>query len=877
MKQILCLVFCLLLAAPLRGTDTETAEKEMQALRSRCAAAEKELDRMVENKTGLAEYFRLIAELERLESDLARLESFLDRLSRDAQKRLPDFQITAHRNDFNGPPVDGPFRSGDILACTAEVTHPEPPEGPKPTELYWQLYDPQQKPITGVTKRVQAYESGTTLTYRFRFRINSLPPGTYTVGLTHYRVDDHNVRSQAAYEFRVAKAPGVRIRKLLVTEKPGGAVHCSVLGNQALPHCYVLYETDEKTPVTIFIRITAKGSGEAFFEKEYTRDPAGKNGSGQKFGIRLDQGVVPLNRTVFFEAKLTIPDSPESAVRRVAFKQRFYELKIKAPNRLKSNTPGRFTLTVPDRFTPPFTTELTPSPGLALHYEKDALTGTVTGISESGTQKTVLRAGVTDSRGRIAKGSVTITIAGLFEEKPDPDKLSVVPGAAEWKKSNRLYVRPEKSEEETATSRKEHPPAVQSGQVQWYDLSEYDAEEEGAKGATGRFQAYIKKGWGRVKHGKYIVKDRKDRVAFQAVYKHGKLWEYSDYTLYKGKKYLAETLKRPTAGWKTYTDYHIPEGTKYWEQSYRENDPENTYQYQWWLPSGAREGISAGSENAFEYHIFFNASTDREEDTSSASISKAIPFNQNGATEKDISYNYEYPSFQSEKDAIEKAFSDMKSNNKQYLTYESVRTYCFIEKDGQREIKTIDHFTNVYKKGRHVETQIHYKNGKKVYEKSKTRMDVNDADRGLKRFSRLQKEIQSMVPEDLPDIKKGLARTFSKKTENRKLMARLGHMTEIQVRQWEREQFTSLARILVNTARAGRTTALDPAALWRKGLITLDKFNEISRAIRENKVRNHFEPGIKRFLSAAQRKTTSGRKKAEIGRASCRERVCHRV
>ena len=120
-----------------------------------------------------------------------------------AEANFGSFSISMWRDTYNGPPVEGPLRNGDIVAFTAEVPHAGSQDKLVDANLYWQLYDPKGAPIEGVAKSRRVTETGGHKTSRFRIRLDDLDDGTYTVALTHRHVTDSARRRQAQIRFEV--------------------------------------------------------------------------------------------------------------------------------------------------------------------------------------------------------------------------------------------------------------------------------------------------------------------------------------------------------------------------------------------------------------------------------------------------------------------------------------------------------------------------------------------------------------------------------------------------------------------------------------------------------------------------------------------------
>ncbi len=914
------------------GNDIETARRELRHLKSQYNAYSRQLEELKSGKLDLPRLFQLTASLQKLEQDLQHLQPFLEKCYTDSSVCLPEFTIQARLMDYDGPEVRGFLSNGDILACRAAVTQPAGPGGrPVATELFWQLYDSGGRPVSGVSKRIQTSQKKSDKTYGFRFRLDNLDPGIYIVGLTHYLLSDPKVRTQAVYRFRVDKKPDARITQIYVTDSPEGTTHEPVIGNEALAHCFIRYALAREENVTIAVKVTDTSSGDIVFEETYPRKVNG-DCQKQRFGIRLEKGVVPLDRTVMYSVEI---HSSKKCIARasVKFKRAAYKLFIRVPETIPSNDARPFTLSVPKKFIPPYTVDLNASTGLVLHYEPNALTGTVTGISESKTIQTGFRATVTDKQGRIANGSVQLRVTGLFDgksqsrlfavdppsagliRKPDkkkkhaviihapsqltsgreveftlkvpavfkppyhldlnpssglvvarlPGELSgTVTGIAQKKTvTARLNVRVRDAEgrigiggkmlkikpapEEKQTSKKRD---FVPGKVDWYTRKMVYGypkwERWDGKSKESRIQGYYTKKGKFLYHGEFISLNDDKSLYGKGEYTHGKPARVFRYTSWEGKQYLYWQKTYTENGGYHYIQYHYPKGIKNIE--YHVDTQGRTYGQKWnWDRFGAIryiENYVYGIPEGIAYSI--NIGPYKDKGYTWASISATTY--KNDKPLKTVRWIFRYP-YKEKKPASEQALADFKSENKRYLTRELITEYD--ENDSMvREV------SNWYEDGRLSKSDKRDFSGGTGTAESKSTASARETPQNVKegkeRFVQLNKTIASMVPPDLAELRKGLEANFRKRMQDKKLLADLGGLSDMDAAQWEKKQLAAVSRLLVNCARAGKTTQLNAAALFNAGLITRKEFNEVGLSIRKNRVRAHYAPGIRNVFARAK-------------------------
>ncbi|RJR35859.1 MAG: hypothetical protein C4576_24575 [Desulfobacteraceae bacterium] len=318
---------------------------------------------------------------------------------------FPVFEVKATRGEYQAPPVDGPLENGETVALRALVPHPET-EKPLLTNLIWQLYDERGAPVSRYHKQVQASETGGEREYRVRFLLEGLSNGKYTAALTHQLALKPEVRRQGSVSFTLFQP--VRITRIWATDEAGDETAKESLRNDQLPHLYLTFEM-EKGIEAVRTKLTArnKKTGAEIYslEREYRR----KDRPEQRTGVRLAAGAVKVGDEVEFEAAITSAHG-KPQVARTSFTVEGYPVSLAAPSRLRSGDQGRFSVSVPDNFEPPLMVEVS-GRGLTIgRPSAQALSGTVSGFSESGDKAGTLVATVTDAAGRTGRASASVTI-----------------------------------------------------------------------------------------------------------------------------------------------------------------------------------------------------------------------------------------------------------------------------------------------------------------------------------------------------------------------------------------------------------------------------------------------------------------------------------
>lgn len=390
-------------------SDKEDLLRQLEALESRYLRYEIRADRIKADKAGLEEYFLLLEDVKSLEREIERLEDKLAKAGDDQDPALPEFEVHGFLEQIGGDPISPYAGNGDIVAFSAAVEHPAFKGDGKPSEIFFQLYDSSDRPVSGVFKRHKALEAGTRKTYTFRFRLDQMPQGQYRVGATHYLLEKPDVKTQASATFKVFDA--AVLDGIVVTDRPNGSPHQNFITNEKLPHIYVFYKLAqgiESAEVTLEV---ADGKHKlAAMTQERGADK-------RYFGIRLEKGSFKPEQDLVVTASVRTPDGKVKTARS-SFSVGYYRLVLHAPRVLESGKTAGFRLEVPDTFIPPFSVSLKPSEGVVVHHSEGDLNGTVTGVGKQYDTSVWLSAGVRDSRGHLAKGAVSLNL------KAHPQKVA---------------------------------------------------------------------------------------------------------------------------------------------------------------------------------------------------------------------------------------------------------------------------------------------------------------------------------------------------------------------------------------------------------------------------------------------------------------------
>ena len=519
------IIILFLFLLPIAGAqDITDVSDQLDALKKKHIRYQIRAEQIQLQKSPLADYFLLLSDIEILEKEIEELEQILEQSSADMDLVLPSFEIKAFLDKVQGAPIKDYVSNGDIVAFSADVEHPLFDGDPKPSEIFWQLYDNKGNPVPGVLKRKQTYEGG-IVPYTFRFRLDSLPSGIYKVGLTHYLLESQEIKTQTSTSFEIFDAAS--IKKIIVTDKPGGKENQSYLTNDKLPHIYVYYTLAkgvESADATIMV-VDAK-SGDCMTSVTQTR-PKEK----QYLGIRLEKNTLKSRQNLKVVAKITTPDQKTKTLES-RFSVGFYKARILLPIHLKSREAENFRVSLPNDFKGPFLVNINPSPGVVAGHTNNGLTGTVTGIATDYNMSGWLEATVTDSTGRIAKGIADFMI------KTKPKQVVAGTGKSSSTKTSFKKVSPP---DWPMASPPSSPctPSYADGKQTLSPKTGSDVEWRFIDDGAYHKYFQVKKGTGK-KHGLYLeFRYQNDQIKYldtEGWYENGKMhgvWrQYS-----KGKKY----------------------------------------------------------------------------------------------------------------------------------------------------------------------------------------------------------------------------------------------------------------------------------------------------------------------------------------------------
>jgi hypothetical protein len=329
---------------------------------------------------------------------------------------LPPFKIAGSINSVQGPAISGPLQNGDILEFLAEVEHPAS-ETLLATQLFWQVYDAGKQPVAGLNKSLNTYEKGGKKPYTFRFRLDNMNNGEYTVALAHRLVSNPDVSTQAVFPFRVFQE--VKIDRLVVTDGKGDQENKTEMHPGDAPQMFVYYTLAANTG-KVKVALTAKESTSGrVIESTVVERPRDGEAPPYRVGLGLPAGLLKAGDRIAFEARIMTRDgktqAADTAFRIIPEK---YELKIMAPKMIVGDQVADYALVPPDVFEPPFIVDVSGGP-LVVKKTADPLRGKFQGPATTTTKSHTLNFLVRDAKNRTASGIARVTVRGL-----DPATLS---------------------------------------------------------------------------------------------------------------------------------------------------------------------------------------------------------------------------------------------------------------------------------------------------------------------------------------------------------------------------------------------------------------------------------------------------------------------
>ncbi|MCG8550586.1 MAG: hypothetical protein MI799_09320 [Desulfobacterales bacterium] len=383
--------------------DTLDLSRELKALKVTYKACLIRAERIHENRQNLEDYFQLLSDIKGLEEKIEALEARLSGRAKGLDMTLPAFEIKGFYNQPGGKPMGSYASNGEIAAYSAQIEHPVFDGNPVATEVFFQLYGLDGKPVPKVFKRHKAYETGTTKTYRFRFKLDHLPQGEYKVGATHYLLENPDVRTQAWVPLKVFDA--AVIDHLFATDTPGSKNRQGLITNDKQPHIYVYYSLAQGVKsADVAISVFDADTGTPIVSLSRTR-PKEK----QYLGIRLEKDVFKKDQRFRVQASVTTPDG-RTKTAETLFDVGYYRLKLRMPGFIASGSTAGYAIQIPDVFEQPVKVDLNPSKALVLHHRPNSLTGKATGVGKEYDTRAQIRIRVTDAKDRIAQTTFSLTV-----------------------------------------------------------------------------------------------------------------------------------------------------------------------------------------------------------------------------------------------------------------------------------------------------------------------------------------------------------------------------------------------------------------------------------------------------------------------------------
>lgn len=390
--------------APLgRWTDAFTVEWSVNGEVYKTTPGGGEKAQLIRFKTDRIDGPRFTLSVRLLEAASGRILAYRERKVSFAQAAfaLPSFTVRGAKDDYDGPPLTGAVRNGEILAFSAEIDFPMA-DPPPIVNLLWDVRDASGQPVMGLSKTDQTVGSGTRQTFGFKFRPATLSNGVYTVVLTQTLAADPTRMRRGEAKFSIHES--VRIERLAVAADTKAQAHRDVLYGDEVPHLFAYYRLDGAKSVSADLTV-ADDAGRVLYSETLTRPD--KPGDVQRVGVRLRPDVVKVGQAAIFSVRLTAPDG-QSAEASTGFRVENHKLGLSLPDRLKSGELARFRITPPEYFTPPFTVDLDSHGAVATHDGK--LGGTLTGIAQAGGGGGTLRVTLTDAAKRTATGTARFTV-----------------------------------------------------------------------------------------------------------------------------------------------------------------------------------------------------------------------------------------------------------------------------------------------------------------------------------------------------------------------------------------------------------------------------------------------------------------------------------
>lgn len=375
---------------------------------------------------------------------------------------MAPFQIRASLNDYDGPPLPASVQNGDVLAFQADLKHPA--GKPEPAQLFWQVYDGAGKPVPGLGKQEQVYESGGIRNHRFKIRLDDLADGEYSVGLTHVFNAAPGVKVNAVSRFRIAQA--VRIDRVLATDSPDDQKHKALFPPDREPLLYAHYTIGQGVHKAT-LTLTAKDAKGQTIESVSLERPRPGETPPYRAGLAVPAGKIPAGEEILFEASIVAENGRRHSAR-TTFTKEAYRLALNAPKALKSGENRPFFITVPKSFKEPFVVDVRASgKGLSAGHTPGSLHGTVGGIAAEYAETGNLVVKVTDAGGNSASAQARILIEPSGKQhadaQPPAPKPTVPASPSPVRTPSPMHASPSHSGIESSPSPQPRRPAPAPG------------------------------------------------------------------------------------------------------------------------------------------------------------------------------------------------------------------------------------------------------------------------------------------------------------------------------------------------------------------------------------------------------------------------------
>ncbi len=375
---------------------------------------------------------------------------------------MDPFQIRASLNDYDGPPLPASVQNGDVLAFQADLKHPA--GKPEPAQLFWQVYDGMGKPVPGLGKQEQVYESGAIKNHRFKIGLDNLADGEYSVGLTHVFNAAPGVKVNAVSRFRIAQA--VRIDRVLVTDNPDDQKHKVLFPPDREPMLYAHYTIGQGVNKAT-LTLTAKDAKGQTIETVSMKRPRPGETPPYRAGLAVPAGKIPVGEEIIFEA-LIVAENGKRHTARTTFTREAHNLVLNVPKSMKSGENRTFSITVPKGFKGPFVVDVRASgKGLSLGHTAGSLHGSVGGIAAEYAETGNLIVKVTDAGGNSASAQARILIEPsgkqyAHAQPPSPKPMAPV-SPSPVRTPSPMHTSPSHSGIESSPSPQPKPPAPAPG------------------------------------------------------------------------------------------------------------------------------------------------------------------------------------------------------------------------------------------------------------------------------------------------------------------------------------------------------------------------------------------------------------------------------